>query len=187
MRSTTKYSRKAGFTHQTRLVTEQPEEHDIQIFTDGSKSEYGVGAGIAIFIQSKLAHQIRYTQHKRYSNNQAEKLAIFKALETIGTLHFNDKIPRSATVHTEIRITLQSIQNINNNNYLIEEIRKSAIALEKSNWTIKFTWIKAHVGIYGNELADKLAKEATRKADISFNRIPKNEIIHQLKDQSIAK
>ena len=39
-------------------VTEQ-QEHDIQIFTDDSKSEYGVGAGIAIFIQSKLTHQSR--------------------------------------------------------------------------------------------------------------------------------
>jgi hypothetical protein len=52
-------------------VTEQ-DEHDIQIFTDGIKSEYGVGAGIAIFIQSQLAHQLRYTLHKRCSNNQAE-------------------------------------------------------------------------------------------------------------------
>jgi hypothetical protein len=32
-----------------------------------------------------------------------------------------------------------------------------------------------------------LAKEATGTDDISFNGIPKNEIIHQLKDQSIAK
>ena len=40
-------------------VTEQQEEHNIQIFTDCSKSEYGVGAGIAIFIRSKLAHQLR--------------------------------------------------------------------------------------------------------------------------------
>ena len=101
-------------------------------------------------------------------------------------LHINDNIPRSATVHTDSRITLQSLQNKNNHNYLIEEIRKLAITLGKSNWTIKFTWIKAHVGIYGNELADKLAKEASRK-DISFKRIPKTEIIHQLREQSIAK
>jgi len=62
-----------------------------------------------------------------------------------------------------------------------------AITLGKCNWTIKFTWIKAHVGIYGNELADKLAKEASRKDDISFKRIPKIETIHQLREQSIAK
>jgi hypothetical protein len=35
--------------------TEQQDEPAIQIFTDGSKSKHGIGAGIAIFIQSKLA------------------------------------------------------------------------------------------------------------------------------------
>jgi ribonuclease HI len=48
--------------------------------------------------------------------------------------------------------------------------------LEKKNWYIEYTWIKAHVEHYGNELADKLAKEATRNYDISFNRVPKSEI-----------
>ena len=97
------------------------------------------------------------------------------------------KSPRSATVNTDSRITLQSLQNTNNHNYLIEEIRKLVIELEKHNWTITFTWIKAHVGIYGNELADKLAKEATRKDSISFKRIPKSEVVQQLREQSIAK
>jgi len=43
----------------TIRITEQleQEEHAIQIFTDGSKSEHGVGAGIAIFVQGKLEHQ----------------------------------------------------------------------------------------------------------------------------------
>jgi hypothetical protein len=70
-------------------ITEQQEEHDIQIFTDGSKSEYGVGAGISIFIQNELVHQLRYTLHNRCSNNQAEQLAIVKPLEKIGKLHIN--------------------------------------------------------------------------------------------------
>ena len=159
----------------------------MQIFTDGSKSEHGVGAGIAIFIQGKLAQQARYTFHRRCSNNQAEQLAIVKAIETIGKLHINDKIPRSPTLHTDSRITLQSLQNTNNHNYHIEEIGKSAIALEKSNWTITFTWIKAHIGINGNELADKLPKEAATIDDISFDRIPKNEVVQQLRVQSVAK
>jgi len=167
-------------------ITEQHDEHAIQIFTDGSKSEHGDGAGVTIFIQSKLAHQSRYTLHNRCSNNQAEQLAIVKALETKGKLYINDKIPRSATVNTDSRITLQSLQNTHNHNCLIKEIRESAIELEKRNWTITFTWIKSHVGIYGNELADNLGKEATRKDNISFNRIPKN-VIQQLRVQSIAK
>jgi hypothetical protein len=39
-------------------ITEQQDEHAVQIFTDGSKSEHGVGAGIAVFIQIKLVHQL---------------------------------------------------------------------------------------------------------------------------------
>ena len=168
-------------------ITEKHDEQAIQIFTDGSTSEHGVGAGIAIFIQNKLTHQLMYALHNRCSNNQAEQLAIVKALEKIGKLHNNDNIPRTATVHTDSRITLQSLKNTKNHNYLIEEIRKQATTLEKSNWTITFTWIKAHAGTNGNELADKLAKQAARKDDISFDRIPKSEIKQQVRDQSIAK
>jgi ribonuclease HI len=139
-------------------ITEQQDDHTTQIFTDGSKSKHGVRAGIAIFIQSKLAYQLWYTLHNRCSNNQAEQLAIVKALEKVEKSHINDNIPRTATVHTDSRITLQSL-NTKNHNYLIEEIRKKTTALKKRNWTIIFTWVKVHVGIYGNELADKLAKD----------------------------
>jgi ribonuclease HI len=131
-------------------------------------------------------HQLRYTLHSRCSNNQAEQLAIVKALETIGKTHINDNISRTVTVHTESTITLQSLKNTKNRNYLIEEIRKKAIVFEKCNWTIIFTWIKAHAGNYGNELADKLVKEAARNDNISFNRIPKSEIDQQVREQSIA-
>jgi len=46
--------------------------------------------------------------------------------------------------------------------------------LDRDKWIIGISWVKAHVGIYGNELADQLAKAATRNSDtaVSFNRIP---------------
>jgi len=90
---------------------------------------------------------MKVTFHNRCSNNQAEQLAIVKALDKLGKLHISDKIPRTATVNTDSRITLQSHQKTKNHNYLIEEIRKKATALEKRSWTITLTWIKAHVGI----------------------------------------
>ena len=108
-------------------------------------------------------------------------------METIETLHINDIIPRTVTVHKDSRITLQSLKNQKNHKYLIEEIRNKAIALEKRNWTIIFTWIKAHAGNCGNELADKLAKEAARNDDIYFNRISKSEIAQQVREHSLAK
>jgi ribonuclease HI len=63
-------------------------------------------------------------------------------------------------IFTDTRITIDSLKKVNNHSYLIEEIRKRISNLERTNWTIEFSWVKAHVGIYGNELAVQLAKAA---------------------------
>ena len=130
---------------------------------------------------------MRFTLHNSCSNNQAEQLAVVKALETIKELQIAENIPSEVTVHTDSRISLQSLKNTNNHRYLIDEIRKKAISLEKHNWKITFTLIQAHVGHYGNELADKLAKEAAGKDKIVYNRIPKCEIAQQLREQTMEK
>jgi ribonuclease HI len=123
----------------------------------------------------------------RCSNNQAEQMAIFKALQTIDTIKINNNTPRTIMIHTDSKITLESLKNRKNRNHLIEEIRKKMIALEKENWDIEYTWIKAHAGHYGNELADKLAKEAARNSATCYNKIPKSETEHQEREKSIEK
>jgi len=57
----------------------------IQIYTDGSKNEQGVGAGVAIFSGKELVSKLKYKLDNRCSNNQAEQLAIAKALEALET------------------------------------------------------------------------------------------------------
>jgi hypothetical protein len=61
--------------------------------------------------------------------------------------------------------------------------------LERTNWTIEFSWIKAHVGIYGNELADQLAKAAAcnTRTTVSFNRIPKSTLYSEIEVEAIQK
>jgi hypothetical protein len=39
-------------------------------------------------------------------------------------------------IHTGSRITLESLKNNENRNYLIEEIRKKTNSLETENWTV---------------------------------------------------
>jgi len=157
-------------------ITEQNEttEHTIHIYTDGSKTEQGVGSGIAIYVNSKLTHQIKHKLNNRCSNNQAEQTAILKALHALETINLDSNTPRTVKVSTDSKITLLSLKNAKNRKYLIEEIRRKTTELEKENWRIDFTWIKAHTGHSGNELADKLAKEAIKNSEVCYNTIPKS-------------
>ena len=61
---------------------------------------------------------------------------------------------------TDSVVSLDSIKNVNIHSCIIEEIRERLSKLERSNWTVRFVWVKAHAGFLGNELADQLAKTA---------------------------
>jgi ribonuclease HI len=50
-----------------------------------------VGSGIAIFTNKNLTDTIKYRLNGRCSNNQAEQLAILKALKRIQNLDSNEK------------------------------------------------------------------------------------------------
>ena len=54
-----------------------------QIYTDGSKTEHGVGAGIAIFRFGKHLKNLKYRLNKKYTNNQAKQVAVLRAMEYI--------------------------------------------------------------------------------------------------------
>ena len=142
----------------------------------------GVGSSAAVFIGKEIVAQIKRYLESRCLNNQAEQLALIKALEAIGSIHTMEINPCTATIFTESRITLDSLQNVNNHAYLTEEIRKRVAILKSSEWKIVFSWVKAHVEIYGNEMADRLAKEAARRKEtnIAFNRIPKSTLYHEV-------
>jgi ribonuclease HI len=47
----------------------------------------------------------------------------------------------------------------------MDRIRNKAIDMDPNEWKVEFSWIKAHVGQSGNELADRLAKGASRKIE----------------------
>jgi len=152
--------------HPAKVIPiKEAETHDeatITAYTDGSKHQRGVGSGVVIFKGRDIITIKKFKLEDRCSNNQAEQVAIRKALEEIELLDKESITPLTAIIYTDSRVSLDALCNPNIHAFLIEEIRRKIANLERNNWSIKFAWVKAHAGTQGNEIADRLAKEAAR-------------------------
>jgi len=79
--------------HITLIEGQDDSTHYIEAYTDGSKNEAGVGSGIAVFAGGNLKTTLRYRLNERCTNNQAERMAILKALEYIQQTNEEKKQP----------------------------------------------------------------------------------------------
>jgi ribonuclease HI len=128
--------------------------NSIHIYTDGSLGPRGTGA--AFFVP-----YTRYTRKYQLGDHSvftAELVAIFMALHYIqakGNTH-------PWTIFSDSKSVLTSIKHDSAKSR--EEMVRSAILLlyklSKKNFQIKLQWVPSHVGVPGNTVADKLAKEA---------------------------
>jgi ribonuclease HI len=179
--------------HPAKVVTikeaETHEEATMSAYTDGSKYQRGVGSGVVIFKGSDIIARQKLKLEDRCWNNQTEQLAIHKALEEIELLNKKSITPLTAIISTDSRVSLDSLHNPNNHAFLVQEIRKKLASLERSDWRIKFFWVKAHAGTYGNEIADRLAKAAARSegTKYGFARIPKSTLYQEAEEEARQK
>jgi len=162
------------------------EDSPLQIYTDGSKTKRGVGAGIAIYEYGQNTGTLQYKLNKDCSNNQAEQLALLKALEAIDNTR---TVHKKATIHTDSQTTLSMLQNSKIHTNIIEDIRRHWYEMKKEGWQITLRWVRAHAGTRGNEMADSLAKKATTNGKIteSYTKIPKSAVLRQLEEESARK
>ena len=127
------------------------------IYTDGSCSEEGSGSGIYsdIFSRSvKLANAA--------SSFTSEMSAILEALTHIYNSDYDN-----ITIFTDSRSSIQLVRKITANHPILTEIQSLLVRLGSLGRNIQFCWVPSHVGVIGNEEADRLAGMAARSPAIA--------------------
>ncbi|GBM13645.1 hypothetical protein AVEN_229607-1 [Araneus ventricosus] len=142
-------------------------------FTDGSKISSKVGLALVVFqdhIDTKV-HQFRIRDE--CSVFQADLLCVAQAVNWIQT---NENLSSNFLIFSD---SLSSLFALNCNNSRNRLIVKTEINLsflqgrsEGRGVEVFFSFVRGLIGIYGNEHADCLAKEATKLIDLVFMTVP---------------
>ncbi|GBM32826.1 hypothetical protein AVEN_216531-1 [Araneus ventricosus] len=132
--------------------------NSLTIYTDGSKLDGKVGAAFHV-IEDNSSVDFQYRLEDYNSVFQTELSALCQALKWKKL----NKPLQHCDIFTDSMSALKALQKHQPRNNLIEEIK--AIL----DGSVSLHWVKAHIGIEGNESADKAAKEATTKTNVDLH------------------
>ena len=155
-------------TDETHQYINQLPSGTIQCYTDGSKMDNGVGAGLIIKNGEETAITKSYQLQPETSVFQAEIMAINKAIDTLEESDINSK---DIIIFTDSQSALGAIDKHKTNSKIVLDTVNKLNKLGKAN-NLNLKWVKAHVGIDGNETADRLAKEGSAGINASTLNIP---------------
>lgn len=132
----------------------------VEVYTDGSKQEGKVGyAAVARDTDGGSTILVRKRMEDHNSVFQAEMAAIAQAVQWC-----RENIEQGSRVDicSDSKSALQAITTSIHRDPTALAIYKDLCRVREANVDVRLRWVKAHVGIPGNEEADAEAKRATR-------------------------
>jgi len=152
-------------------------EKIVEIYTDASGSgKNGIGV---LFINPdeterqfsyKINNSIFYSHiHKKTKNKEltSVQLEIFAIYVAIKELENYSRTHTKIYLYSDSLNVIESLNDIKNKYNFRKNIQTYSKLIkkliEKYNLNIEFRWIKSHCGVYGNEIADRLARVGARE------------------------
>ena len=149
---------------------------EYNVYTDGSKIDSRVGAGVFVTRRGEVVVQDKFRLPDHATVYQAELSAIREAAALLRTMQglgsvkfFVDSQAALRTLQSDFITSKLALQTI----YSLNDIPASSIVL---------VWTEAHIGNYGNEKADALAKAGTMLPNPLAIPVPASNIKKSIKD-----
>ncbi|XP_074042447.1 uncharacterized protein [Leptinotarsa decemlineata] len=137
---------------------------EIACYTDGSKTEKGVGAEIYI---TKPKIKVSSSLGKKMTIFQAETAAIRHCAEELLRQEFKEK---TIEIYSDRQAAIKAISSMQVNSKLVWNCPEKLQELGSQN-RLSLAWVPGHTGFNGNEEADSLAREGARCSPIAIAKI----------------
>jgi len=145
---------------QNRIDTPSTKD-EVEVYTDGSKVGTKCGSGFIIKWDKQTRLGMSYNG-ENFTVFLSEVRAIALAIEKV----LEENIPTSrVNIYSDCTSAIAAILGMRTTSKTVQHCWKLLQQLDKVHkWSI--SWVKAHIGISGNESADLLAKRATCMSNI---------------------
>ena len=139
---------------------------DCNVYTDGSKTDEKVGAGVFIVRDGARVIETCFRLPPHATVFQAETMAIREAARVLQVMPSLTHVK----LFVDSQAVLRAMQGLNIHSKLLHQTIQELNKITASS--ITFVWTKAHIGTFGNEKADKMAKAGAELPDHAILQTP---------------